>query len=73
MDGSQHDWLEGRGPRLVLHGAIDDATNEVLAATFRLAEDAAGYLWVLREMARHHGLPLAVYSDRHRIFEQTTP
>ncbi len=28
---------------------------------------------VLREMARHHGLPLAVYSDRHSIFEQTTP
>jgi hypothetical protein len=73
VDGSHHDWLEGRGPRLVLHGAIDDATNEVPAATFRLQEDAAGYLWVLREMARHHGLPLAVYSDRHSIFEQTTP
>ncbi len=29
MDGSHHDWLEGRGPELVLMGAIDDATNTV--------------------------------------------
>ena len=69
LDGSHHDWLEGRGPRLVLHGAIDDATNEVPAALFRAEEDAAGYLWVLRELARHRGLPVAVYSDRHGIFE----
>jgi len=27
MDGSHHDWLEGRGPELVLMGSIDDATN----------------------------------------------
>lgn len=71
VDGSQHDWLEGRGPRLVLHGAIDDATNEVPAALFRLQEDAAGYLGVLREMARRRGLPVAIYSDRHGIFERT--
>jgi hypothetical protein len=68
MDASHHDWLEGRGPRLVLHGAIDDATNEVPAALFRLQEDAAGYLGVLREMARRRGLPVAIYSDRHGIF-----
>src|SRR3990172_9416898 len=71
-DGSQHDWLQGRGPRLVLHGAIDDATNEVPAALFRAEEDAAGYLWVLRELARHRGLPVAVYSDRHGIFEASS-
>ena len=29
MDGSHHDWLEGRGPRLVLMGYIDDATNTI--------------------------------------------
>ena len=28
MDGSHHDWLEGRGPKLVLMGYIDDATNK---------------------------------------------
>ncbi len=39
------------------------STGEVLAATFRDQEDAQGYLWVLREIALRHGLPVAVYSD----------
>lgn len=66
-DGSQHDWLQGRGPRLVLHGAIDDATNEVPAALFRAQEDAHGYLVVLRELIRKRGIPVALYGDRHGI------
>ncbi len=66
-DGSHHDWLEGRGPRLVLHGAIDDATNEVPAATFRAQEEAAGYFVVLRALIRTHGVPVALYGDRHGI------
>jgi len=44
VDGSQHDWLEGRGPRLVLLGAVDDATGDVPYAVFREHEDAHGYL-----------------------------
>lgn len=71
VDGSHHAWLEDRGPRLVLHAAIDDATGEVLAAVFRDEEGAAGYLVVFREIARTRGLPLAVYSDRHGIFART--
>ena len=43
VDGSKHDWLEGRGPWLTLHAAIDDATNEVPWAVFRQEEDATGY------------------------------
>lgn len=39
------------------------STGEVLAATFRDQEDGHGYLWVLREIARRHGLPVAVYSN----------
>jgi transposase len=70
LDGSRHDWLDGRGPRLVLHAAIDDASGEVLAATFRDVEDAHGYLLVLRAIARSKGLPVAVYSDRHGIFHR---
>jgi len=66
-DGSHHDWLQGRGPRLVLHGAIDDATNAVPAATFRVQEEAAGYFVVLRELIRTHGIPVALYGDRHGI------
>lgn len=68
VDGSRHDWLEGRGPLLTLVGAIDDATGIVTAATFRAAEDAAGYLEIFRRTAVRHGRPLAVYSDQHGIF-----
>ncbi|MFH0768190.1 MAG: helix-turn-helix domain-containing protein, partial [Chloroflexota bacterium] len=43
IDGSPHDWLEGRGPWLSLVGAIDDATGKVPYALFREQEDAQGY------------------------------
>lgn len=69
LDGSRHDWLGERGPRLTLIGAIDDATGMVTGATFRDEEDSAGYLLVLRDTVRHHGVPHAVYRDRHGIFE----
>jgi transposase len=68
VDGSRHDWLEGRGPWLTLVGGIDDATGEVTGAIFREQEDAAGYLEVLCQTGRAHGLPLGLYSDRHGIF-----
>lgn len=70
LDGSRHDWLEGRGPWLTLLAAIDDATNEVVAATFRAEEDSAGYFEILRMAIRRHGLPGAIYRDRHGSFEQ---
>jgi transposase len=68
-DGSRHDWLGERGPRLTLVAAIDDATGVVTGATFREQEDVAGYLTVLRDTIRRHGVPVAVYRDRHGIFE----
>ena len=68
VDGSRHDWLEGRGPVLTLIGGIDDATGIFTGATFRLQEDAAGYFTVLAQTAAAHGLPVALYSDRHGIF-----
>jgi transposase len=70
MDGSHHPWLEDRGPRLVLHAAIDDATGEVLAGVFRPQEDAHGYFLVLRQLIRRYGLPAAAYTDRHGIFHR---
>ena len=68
-DGSRHDWLEGRGPWLTLIAFIDDATGEVLAAVFREQEDAAGYFIALQEICLHRGMPLAIYVDRHTIFQ----
>jgi hypothetical protein len=65
-DGSPHDWLEGRGPKLCLMGAIDDATSELLpGAHFVEQECAAGYLFVLLAIAREKGLPWSAYMDRH--------
>ena len=70
-DGSHHAWLEDRGPRLVLHAAVDDATSEVLAGWFEEEETARGYFQVFHQVALGPGLPLAAYSDRHGIFQRT--
>jgi hypothetical protein len=68
-DGSSHDWLEGRGPKLCLIGAIDDATNKVPYALFQEQETTAGYMRMLQEIVLSYGMPLALYHDRHSIFE----
>jgi transposase len=70
IDGSRHDWLEGRGPWLTLISSVDDATGKVPFALFRLQEDAQGYFRLLRQIVQKMGLPLAVYHDRHGIFER---
>jgi len=68
IDASPHDWLEGRGPYMVLLAIIDDATSKVLGAIFRKEEDTDGYFIVLEQMVMRYGVPLAGYSDRHSIF-----
>jgi len=73
LDGSRHHWLEGRGPELVLVGAIDDATGAVTAAIFRDREDAAGYLEILRTTIERYGLPGAIYRDGHSAFAPSSP
>ena len=69
IDGSQHPWLEDRGPKLVLLLAVDDATGVVAQAVFRTAEDTRGYLVLLEGLIRQWGIPLALYSDRHAAFK----
>lgn len=68
VDASDHDWLEGRGPRLVIVGGVDDATGVIVSARFREREDAAGYLLMLRETVGRDGIPLAWYTDKHGAF-----
>jgi hypothetical protein len=70
VDGSPHDWLEDRGPGFCPAGAIDDATNEVPYALFRKEEDTQGCFELLQSIVATHGIPLAVYRDRHSIFRQ---
>jgi hypothetical protein len=62
LDGSKHDWLEGRGPKLVLINAIDDATKYKWARFFE-EETLQGYSEVLKLVIREKGLPLAAYHD----------
>ena len=69
LDGSRHDWLEGRGIWLTLIGAIDDATGTVLHALFREQEDTEGYFRLMEGIVTGHGVPLAVYHDGHAVFE----
>lgn len=71
VDGSQHRWLEARGPYLTLVGAVDDATGKVPFALFRQQEDTHGYMLMLKNIIEHHGVPLALYSDRHGIFQRS--
>ena len=71
IDGSPHPWLEARGPRLTLVAAIDDATGTVPAAHFRLQEDAQGYFLLFQDILSTKGVPLAVYRDRHGIFQRS--
>jgi hypothetical protein len=68
LDGSPHDWLEGRGPRLTALGLQDDATGKILAAQFFPSETALGYLSLLRQLLSRHGTPLAFYGDHSGIF-----
>jgi transposase len=67
IDASLHDWLEGRAPKMSLHGAIDDATGTVVYLRFHLTECQMGYLRLFRDVATTYGLPESYYHDRHTI------
>lgn len=66
-DGSEHDWLEGRGPRMVLLVMIDDATSKVVAR-FYPSETTQGYMDLLGRYIRKHGRMVAMYTDHDSVF-----
>src|SRR5579871_2130453 len=68
IDASLHGWLEGRGETPVLISMIDDATSRVLARFYPGATVEANMDLVERWL-RRYGRPVALYSDRHSIFE----
>lgn len=68
VDGSPHDWLQGRGPRLCLIGAIDDATSKVMGALFVQAESSWGYFKLFCEIFTEQGVPQSIYTDCHSVF-----
>lgn len=70
VDGSHHDWLEGRGPELVLMAYIDDATNRVFARFY----DYEGTLPAMDSFRRYvgrYGLPVSLYLDKHTTYKST--
>jgi hypothetical protein len=70
VDGSHHDWLEGRGPKLVLMGYIDDATNRVFGRFYDY-EGTIPAMDSFKQYVRRYGLPISVYLDKHTTYKST--
>jgi transposase-like protein len=70
MDGSHHDWFEGRRGWAVLMVMIDDATNRTYARFYE-TEDTRSAMDLFGRYARHYGLPQALYVDHDSIYECT--
>jgi transposase len=68
LDTSLHAWTEGRGEDMVLLTMIDDATSRVLAR-FYPGDTAEAHFDLLGRWLTTHGRPVALYTDRHGIFE----
>lgn len=68
IDGSYHDWFEGRGPKCSLLVFIDDATSKLMKLQFAPAETTIDYLSALKDYVSEHGVPRALYSDKHNVF-----
>jgi hypothetical protein len=68
MDTSLHEWLEGRGEQMVLLSMIDDATSRVMAR-FYPGDTVEAHFDLARRWMKKYGRPLALYTDRHGIFE----
>jgi transposase len=72
LDGSHHDWFEGRGPRCVFLGYIDDATNAVWGR-FYAYEGTWPALDSLKRYLQQYGLPQSVYLDKHTTYKSAAP
>jgi transposase len=68
MDGSEHDWLEGRGPKLTLMGYIDDATGKVFAR-FYTYEGTIPAMDSFKRYIKAYGIPVSVYLDKHTTYK----
>jgi transposase len=73
IDGSPHDWFEGRAERCVLLVFIDDATGRLVQLRFVESESYFSYAQAAEGYFRHYGKPVAFYSDRHGIFRVNVP
>lgn len=72
MDGSTHDWFEGRRPNCVLFVMIDDATSRVFCRFYE-SEDTSSAFALFGSYVRKHGLPAALYVDKDSIYRVNDP
>jgi len=68
IDGSHHDWLEGRGPKLVLMGYIDDATGRFYGKFYGY-EGTMPAMDSLKGYIKQNGIPNSIYLDRHSTYK----
>jgi transposase len=68
IDGSYHDWFEGRADKCCVIGAIDDATGKIMQLWFCDAETTFDYFRMIELYIAKHDKPFAFYSDKHNIF-----
>jgi len=73
IDGSPHDWFEGRRDECCLLVFIDDATSKLIWLHFEEEETTEGYFTASKAHIKRHGRPLSYYSDRHSIFRVNIP
>ena len=73
IDGSDHAWFEGRGPKCTLLVYIDDATGKLLELWFVPDETFFAYCEASRHYFERYGKPVAFYSDKHGIFRVNQP
>jgi transposase len=70
MDGSHHDWFEGRRPKCVLMAYIDDATGKVYGRFYEY-EGTIPAMESFKRYIRKHGIPMSVYMDKHTTYKST--
>ncbi|NAS03978.1 ISNCY family transposase, partial [Acinetobacter haemolyticus] len=68
IDGSHHDWFEGRAAKCCLLVFIDDATGKLQHLRFCESESTFDYMLSTRAYIEQYGKPLAFYSDKHSVF-----
>jgi len=69
-DGSEHDWFEGRGPKCVFMGYIDDATG-IPYGRFHKYEGTIPAMDTFKRYIKKYGIPLSIYLDKHTTYKST--
>jgi transposase len=73
IDGSPHDWFEGRAAKCTLLVLVDDATSQLMHLQFVEAETTFNYFAAVRSYITRFGKPLAFYSDKFSVFRVNMP